>query len=63
MREKAKSRTWVFAGMQIAVIEFARNVCGHADAHSTEMEPKTEHPAVIFMPEGSKTHIWEIPCV
>ena len=44
-------------GMQIAVIEFARNVCGHADAHSTEMEPKTEHPAVIFMPEGSKTHM------
>ena len=44
-------------GMQVAVIEFARNVCGHADAHSTEMDPKTEHPAVIFMPEGSKTHM------
>lgn len=43
-------------GMQIAVIEFARNVLGWADANSTEFDATTTHPVVIFMPEGSKTH-------
>lgn len=43
-------------GMQIAVIEFARNVLGMTDANSTEFEPGTSQPAVVFMPEGSTTH-------
>lgn len=38
-------------GMQCAVIEFARNVCGMADAHTTEFEPKTKHPLVCLMEE------------
>ena len=44
-------------GMQAAVIEFARNVLGIKHAHSTEMVPNCPDPAVIFMPEGSTTHM------
>ncbi|KAH9646068.1 CTP synthase [Citrus sinensis] len=44
-------------GMQIAVIEFARSVLGMCDANSTEFDPETSHPCVVFMPEGSKTHM------
>ncbi|XVE99025.1 hypothetical protein REPUB_Repub03eG0161300 [Reevesia pubescens] len=44
-------------GMQIAVIEYARSVLGLHDANSTEFDPKTSIPCVIFMPEGSKTHM------
>jgi len=36
-------------GMQCAVIEFARNVLGYKDAHSTEINPKTEHNVVDLM--------------
>ncbi|KAB1997909.1 hypothetical protein E1A91_D12G054300v1 [Gossypium mustelinum] len=43
-------------GMQVAVIEFARSVLGLKDANSTEFDPSTRNPCVIFMPEGSKTH-------
>jgi CTP synthase len=41
-------------GMQLAVCEYARNVCGYADATSEEFDEKAEHPVVIFMPEGSR---------
>ncbi|XP_054777680.1 uncharacterized protein LOC129285804 isoform X2 [Prosopis cineraria] len=44
-------------GMQVAVIEFARSVLGLQDANSTEFDPNTKNPCVIFMPEGSKTHM------
>ncbi|CAK8562051.1 unnamed protein product [Lathyrus sativus] len=44
-------------GMQVAVIEFARSVLGLKDANSTEFDPNTKSPCVIFMPEGSKTHM------
>lgn len=43
--------------MQIAVVEFARNVCGMAGANSTEFDSATPNPVVVFMPEGSKTHL------
>ena len=36
-------------GMQMAVIEFARNVLGYADADSSEMQPKTVHPVIDLM--------------
>ncbi|XP_024545608.1 CTP synthase isoform X1 [Selaginella moellendorffii] len=42
-------------GMQIAVIEFARSVLGLDGAHSTEFDPATPHPCVVYMPEISKT--------
>ncbi|MFN8348491.1 MAG: CTP synthase [Spirosomataceae bacterium] len=41
-------------GMQMAVIEYARNVLGWADAHSTEMDSETDH-AVIGMMEEQKS--------
>ncbi|KAL9843027.1 putative CTP synthase (glutamine hydrolyzing) [Arabidopsis thaliana] len=44
-------------GMQIAVIEFARSLLCLPDANSTEFEPETKHPCIIFMPEGSITHM------
>ena len=41
-------------GMQMAVIEFARNVLGWSDAHSTEMDPNTTHPVIALMDEQKK---------
>jgi CTP synthase len=38
-------------GMQMAVVEFARNVLGHKDAHSKEFESKTRHGVIDLMPE------------
>lgn len=36
-------------GMQLAAIEFARNVCGYKDAHTTEINPNTKHPIINVM--------------
>ena len=44
-------------GLQVATIEFCRNVLGLENANSTEFDENTPHPAVIFMPEISKTHL------
>ncbi len=38
-------------GMQVAVIEFARNVLGLSTAHSTEFNPKTPHPVIGLITE------------
>jgi CTP synthase len=38
-------------GMQMAIIEYSRNILGYADANSTEMNPKTKHPVVNLMEE------------
>ena len=38
-------------GMQMAVIEYARNVVGYAEANSTEMNDQTKHPVVNLMEE------------
>ena len=38
-------------GMQIAVVEFARSVLHLEDANSTEFDPDTKNPCVVFMPE------------
>ena len=38
-------------GMQCAVIEFARHVCGMADANSSEFAPESTHPVIDLMPE------------
>ncbi|EFJ26718.1 hypothetical protein SELMODRAFT_97444 [Selaginella moellendorffii] len=46
----------VCLGMQIAVIEFARSVLGLDGANSTEFDPATPHPCVLYMPEISRTH-------
>jgi CTP synthase len=47
----------VCLGLQIATIEFCRNVLGLENANSTEFDENTPNPAVIFMPEISKTHM------
>ncbi len=41
-------------GLQLAVIEFARNICGLKNAHSTEINPRTPYPMVDLMPEQLK---------
>ena len=41
-------------GMQMAVIEFARHVCGLKEAASEETNPKTPDPVIHFMPEQAK---------
>eukprot|EP01083_Nonionella_stella_P270303 915185_1 len=41
-------------GMQMAVIEFCRNVLQLYDSNSTEFDEYTKNPCVIFMPEGDK---------
>ena len=38
-------------GMQVAIVEFARHVCGLHDAHSIELDPKTTHPVIALMPD------------
>ncbi|MDR1564749.1 MAG: CTP synthase [Oscillospiraceae bacterium] len=38
-------------GMQVAMIEFARNVLGFSDANSTEIDNLTNHPVIDFLPE------------
>ena len=48
--------------LQIAVIEFARNVLGMAEANSTEWDQATAHPVVVFMPEGGWLGGWGAGC-
>jgi CTP synthase len=56
-------------GMQVAVIEYARNVCGLKGAHSTEFNEKAPHPVIDFMPEqrgitdkGGTMRLGAYPC-
>ncbi len=56
-------------GMQIAVIEFARNVLGWADANSGEFAPDSEHKVIDFMPgqyesieKGGTLRLGAYPC-
>jgi CTP synthase len=41
-------------GFQMAVIEFARNVCGLKGAHTTEVDAKTQYPVIDILPEQKK---------
>lgn len=41
-------------GLQLAVIEFARNVCKLENANSTELNPNTKYPVVDILPEQKK---------
>ena len=42
-------------GMQVAVIEFARHVCGLADANSGEFDAASPHKVIDFLPDQSDT--------
>ena len=48
-RENNKPYFGLCYGMQMAVIEFARNVCGWKDANSEEVDPKTQYPVIHIM--------------
>ena len=57
-------------GMQVAIIEFARNICGMHDAHSIELNPHTTHPVISLMPDqdgiediGGTLRLGSYPCV
>lgn len=41
-------------GMQLATVEFARNVLGLKGAHSTELDAKTQYPIIDFLPDQSE---------
>jgi CTP synthase len=41
-------------GMQLAVVEFARNVCGMKDANTTEVNAKTKYPVIDILPAQKK---------
>lgn len=56
-------------GMQIAVIEFARDVLGYADANSSELDPGTGHPVIDIMADqrsvdekGGTMRLGAYPC-
>ncbi|KAG9304633.1 hypothetical protein G9A89_020197 [Geosiphon pyriformis] len=44
-------------GLQVAVIEFSRHVCGLLGANSEELDPNTTHKVIVYMPEISRTHL------
>ncbi|KAL8714167.1 MAG: hypothetical protein Q9220_001896 [cf. Caloplaca sp. 1 TL-2023] len=54
-REKKVPYLGICLGLQIAVIEFCRSVCGIQKAQSSEMDDSAEHKVIIHMPEVSKT--------
>ena len=41
-------------GLQLAVIEFSRNICSLPGANSTEIDPDTPHPVIDILPEQKK---------
>jgi CTP synthase len=50
-RENAIPFLGICYGFQLAVVEFARHVCGLKDANSTEINPSTKFPVIDLMPE------------
>lgn len=57
-------------GMQLSIVEFARNVIGLNDAHSAELNPAAAHPVIHLMPEqdgvediGGTLRLGSYPCV
>ena len=57
-------------GMQLSIVEYARNVVGYNDAHSVELNPDTRHPVIHLMPDqegindiGGTLRLGSYPCV
>jgi CTP synthase len=50
-RERGVPYLGLCLGMQLAVVEFARNVMGWQDANSTEFNPATTHPVIDLLPD------------
>ena len=69
-RENGLPYFGICLGMQIAVIEFARHVCGLADANSGEFDEQCRHKVIDFMPgqsdsidKGGTLRLGACPCV
>jgi CTP synthase len=69
-REKNIPYFGICLGMQVAVIEFARNAAGMQDANSGEFDPDCEHKVIDFMPgqseeidKGGTLRLGAYPCV
>ncbi|OAL70964.1 CTP synthase [Trichophyton violaceum] len=56
-RTKGKPYLGICLGMQIAVIEYARNVCGISKASSIEFDDRTPDPLIVFMPEIDQVNL------
>ncbi|MGB9667494.1 MAG: CTP synthase [Thermosulfidibacteraceae bacterium] len=70
VREKGIPFLGICLGMQCAVIEFARNVCGLDKANSEEFDPGTPHPVIHLLPEqrriselGGTMRLGAYPCL
>ena len=57
-------------GMQLSIVEFARNVIGFQDAHSIELNPETTHPVINLLPDqegvtdiGGTLRLGSYPCL
>jgi CTP synthase len=50
-RERGVPFLGICLGLQCAVVEFARNVCGLEGANSSEFDPMTPHPVIDLLPE------------
>lgn len=57
-------------GMQLAIVEYARHICGLRDAHSIELNPGTTHPVIALMPDqsdvediGGTLRLGSYPCI
>lgn len=53
-RENKVPYLGICLGMQTAVIEAARNLCGYANATSEEFNANADHQMIVLMPEGSR---------
>ena len=68
-RENKVPYLGICLGMQIAIIEFARDVLGLKDANSTEFDPDTPDPVIDIMPDqrgvrmGGTMRLGQYPCV
>ena len=56
-REKGLPFFGICLGMQMCVVEYARNVLGYKDAASTEVRPETTHPVICLMEDQKSTSI------
>ncbi|KTG16244.1 MULTISPECIES: CTP synthase [unclassified Guyparkeria] len=55
-RESGKPYLGICLGMQVAVIEYARNVAGLEGAHSTEFDREAKHPVIALITEWTDEH-------
>ena len=68
-RERGVPYLGLCLGLQCAVVEFARNVCGLEEANSSEWNPETPHPVIDLLPEqkgvvdlGGSMRLGAYPC-